>query len=65
MWRRDQPMDLNTAVQLLVVGLFAYSAWLTSIVFCTNNDLHPLLIASATFFPIGVVHGVGIWFGGW
>ena len=49
----------------LLVGLFTYSAWLTSIVFCSANDLHPLLIAAAAFFPVGVVHGIGVWFGGW
>jgi hypothetical protein len=64
-WRRQAPMDFQTATMILVTGLFTYSAWLTSIVFCAANDLHPLLIAAATFFPVGVVHGIGVWFGGW
>lgn len=42
-----------------------YAAWLTSIVFSATNGLRPLLVADAVFFPIGVVHGVGVWFGGW
>jgi hypothetical protein len=42
-----------------------YAAWLTSIVFCAVSGQRPLLIASATFFPIGIVHGIGVWFGGW
>jgi hypothetical protein len=50
---------------LLLVGLFAYSAWLTSIVFCAANNVRPLLIAAAAFFPVGIVHGIGVWFGGW
>ena len=29
------------------------------------NGCRPLLLASAAFFPVGIVHGVGIWFGGW
>ncbi|HME21491.1 MAG TPA: hypothetical protein VKI44_09135 [Acetobacteraceae bacterium] len=58
-------MDLNTAAVILLVGLFSYSAWLTSIVFCATNGLRPLMIAAATFFPVGIVHGVGVWFGGW
>jgi hypothetical protein len=37
----------------------------TSIVFCAANNDRPLLVGAATFFPIGVVHGVGVWFGGW
>lgn len=50
---------------LLLLGAFCYSAWLTSIVFCAANGCRPLLLAPAAFFPVGIVHGVGIWFGGW
>ena len=48
-----------------LAALFIYSAWLTSIVFCSAHDERPLLIAAAAFFPVGVVHGIGVWFGGW
>lgn len=58
-------MDARTMLALLMSGAFLYSAWLTSIVFCAAGGLRPLLIAAAMFFPIGVVHGIGIWFGGW
>jgi hypothetical protein len=63
--RGKGPMDVNTAAVILLTGLFTYSAWLTSIVFCSVNDDRPLLIAAAAFFPVGVVHGIGVWFGGW
>jgi hypothetical protein len=65
MRRASGPMDLMTAATIVFVLAFAYSAWLTSIVFCAANGMRPLLIAGAAFFPIGVVHGVGVWFGGW
>lgn len=58
-------LDIPTAVSFLAPAGVAYSAWLTSIVFCAANDRWPLLVAAASFFPIGIVHGVGIWFGGW
>ncbi len=58
-------IDVPTAVLLLGGALLCYSAWLTSIVFCASNDRVPLLVASAMFFPIGIVHGIGVWFGGW
>ena len=58
-------MDLSTALLFLAVAAFCYSAWLTSIVFCATGRMWPLLIAAATFFPIGIVHGIGVWFGGW
>jgi hypothetical protein len=58
-------MDLPTALTFLLVGAFCYAAWLTSITFSAAHGARPLLIAAATFFPIGIVHGVGVWFGGW
>jgi hypothetical protein len=57
-------MELPTALTLLLGAAFCYAAWLTSIVFCAANGARPLLIASAAFFPVGIVHGVGVWFGG-
>jgi hypothetical protein len=58
-------MDLKTLSALMLIGALGYSAWLTSIVFCATNGLRPLLIASAAVFPVGIVHGIGVWFGGW
>jgi hypothetical protein len=65
MWRRTRPMDMSTAGIFMLAVLFTYSAWLTSIVFCSAHDERPLLIAAAAFFPVEVVHGIGVWFGGW
>jgi hypothetical protein len=59
------PMDLTTAATFIVVLAVAYSAWLTSIIFCATNGHRPLMIADAAFFPVGIVHGIGIWLGGW
>ena len=63
-WRTGG-MGLWTLLALLFGGAFCYSAWLTSIVTCAALGWRPLLIASAMFFPVGIVHGVGVWFGGW
>jgi hypothetical protein len=65
MWRRTAPMDMSTAAMIMLAGMVTCSAWLTSIVFCSAHHERPLLIAAAAFFPVGVVHGVGVWFGGW
>ena len=64
-WRRSHPMNFKGLAILLLGGLFGYSAWLTSIVFCATNGPRPLLFADAAFFPVGVIHGVGVWLGGW
>jgi hypothetical protein len=63
--RRAGSMDTGTLLTLATAWFFIYAAWLTSIVFCSANSLRPLLIAAALFFPVGVVHGIGVWFGGW
>ena len=58
-------MGVQTAVALLLIAATGYSAWLTSIVFCAANGRWPLGVAAASFFPVGIVHGVGLWLGGW
>lgn len=45
----------------LVIAFFG--AWLTHIVTCISSSLWGLLIAGAVLFPIGIIHGFGIWFG--
>jgi ABC-type arginine transport system permease subunit len=58
-------IDLQTALAGIVMLAFCYAAWLTSIVFSATHGARSLLIAAATFAPIGIIHGVGVWFGGW
>ena len=64
-FRSRDMMDLTTLTSLVVTFTLSYAAWLTSIVFCAVNGKRPLMIASAAVFPVGVVHGLGVWFGGW
>jgi hypothetical protein len=63
--RRVGAMDWQTALCFAVPLLCSYAAWLTSVVFCASNGPRPLLIADAAFWPVGVVHGIGLWLGGW
>jgi hypothetical protein len=62
---KSGPIDVWTLGSIVLVLAFGYSAWLTSVVFCAANGMRPLLIADASFFPVGIVHGIGVWFGGW
>jgi hypothetical protein len=48
---------------LFTVGLIA--AWLTHIIDCFVTHAYGLLLAGAIFFPVGIVHGIGVWFGAW
>lgn len=56
-----------TVVELLGVALFLASvvAWFTHVVVCIKAASWGFLIAGAVFFPIAIVHGVGVWFGAW
>lgn len=40
-------------------------AWLTHVIMSIMNEQWLLLIAGAIMFPIGILHGYGIWLGVW
>jgi len=46
---------------ILVIGIIA--AWLTHVIYCLSTAAWGFLIAGAILFPIGIIHGVMIWFG--
>jgi putative Ca2+/H+ antiporter (TMEM165/GDT1 family) len=46
---------------LLIVTLAA--AWVTHVVVSIKATAWVLLVIGAIFFPIGVIHGIGYWFG--
>lgn len=52
-------------LELFWFGLFgaAIAAWVTHVFFCFSDDRWGFLIAGALFFPIAIVHGLGIWVG--
>lgn len=39
------------------------AAWLTHVIVCLLQAKYPLLIAGAIIFPVGIIHGFGLWFG--
>ena len=49
---------------LPIVGIiWVVAAWFTHVVTCLSAAKWGFLIAGAVFFPVGCVHGTGIWFG--
>lgn len=44
-------------------GLAFIAAWLTHIIVCIQTSAWVLLLSGAILFPIGIVHGIGVWFG--
>lgn len=54
-----------TSIFGVLIGLTVVAAWFTHIFVCLKTAAWGFLIAGALFFPIGIVHGIGIWFGAW
>lgn len=48
---------------LLITILVSIAGWLTHVIVCLVQAKYLLLIAGAFIAPVGVIHGVGIWFG--
>ncbi len=46
---------------ILIVGSIV--AWMTHIIHCLMYAKYMLLIAGAIIAPVGVIHGIGLWFG--
>jgi hypothetical protein len=46
-----------------ILTLTLAAAWLTHVVVCLQIGKWGFLIAGAILFPIGIIHGVGLWFG--
>jgi hypothetical protein len=49
----------------VLFGIAALSAWFTHLYVCFSDERWGFLIAGAIFFPVAIVHGVGLWFGFW
>lgn len=47
----------------LALAVVMVASWVTHIVVCLQNEQWLLLIAGAIAAPIGMIHGVGLWFG--
>jgi len=46
-----------------VVVALVVSGWLTHVIVCLKTGQWGFLIGGAIFAPVGVIHGIGIWFG--
>ena len=57
--------DYIYAFIAIALGIMSFAAWVTHIVTCLSDGLWGFLIAGALLFPIGVIHGFGIWLNLW
>ena len=49
----------------LFLGLGAFAGWATHVFTCLATGAWGFLVAGALFFPIGIIHGIGVWFNAW
>ena len=49
---------------VITLVIFA-SAWFTHLYVCFSEEKWGFLIGGAIFFPVAIIHGLGIWFGIW
>lgn len=49
----------------IILVIASVAAWLTHVITCIADDRWGLLIAGGIVFPVGIIHGIGIWFGAW
>lgn len=54
---------MNDSVLGLAFIAWTVLAWITHVVTCITTSKWIFLLAGAIFFPIGCVHGTGVWFG--
>ena len=55
--------ETTGALGLIALFIMCLVAWVTHIIHCLLTAKYLLLIAGALIAPVGVIHGIGIWFG--
>lgn len=46
----------------MIIGIICLFAWFNHIFTCFSESLWGFLIAGALLFPIGIIHGMWLWF---
>lgn len=49
----------------ITIYLVVAAAWFQHVYTCFTQEAWGFLIAGAIFFPVAMVHGIGIWLGVW
>ena len=61
---RNEQNDYSVYIGLGVM-IWVVASWFTHIITCLDDEKWGFLIAGALFFPVGIIHGTGIWLGVW
>ena len=57
--------EVGFGLTAFIAVLTCVAGWVTHIIVCISSASWLLLIAGAIMFPIGIVHGIGVWLGVW
>ena len=47
----------------VLLAVWTIGSWFTHVIVCIQTSSWLFLLAGALFFPIGMVHGTGVWLG--
>lgn len=61
--RKQKGQTDFSSLIVMAIGIVSVLAWLTHVVTSLGEGWWGFLIAGALFFPIGIIHGVGLWLG--
>jgi hypothetical protein len=62
---KKQRGDATVGLILMFIFVFCLAGYLTHIVDCLMHQLYVLLLVGVVVFPLGIFHGIGVWFGLW
>lgn len=52
-------LDAVFTIAFIIVPV---AAWFNHIIYCFSHEAWGFLVAGAIFFPIGIFHGIYLWF---
>lgn len=61
--RIDREMERDNAIWNAVFTIAVIVAWITSVINCIMTEKWILLVIDLLVAPIGVLHGLMVWFG--
>jgi hypothetical protein len=61
----DDSNETGCGIFILIFFVISFCGWINHLMICFTEDRWGFLIAGALFFPVGVIHGIGRWFGAW
>ena len=57
--------DITAGILGFSLILTLVAGWVTHVIICIQASTWILLLTGAIVAPVGVIHGIGHWFGAW